>query len=156
MAMDASDLYGLPLERFVPERTGLAKRLRGEGHRDEAARVAKLAKPSVAAWAVNHLVRSQGKALADLFDAGESLQHAQRDVIAGRGSARALREAAERERAAVITLTDSARGLLSSEGHALTHATLEPHPMGVMSRPRFADSLSRNLEREAAAMIARE
>ena len=49
--MDARDLYGLPLERFVPERTALGKALRSEGKREEAAAVAKLVKPSVAAWA---------------------------------------------------------------------------------------------------------
>lgn len=123
--MEASDLYGLPLERFVPERTTLAKALRGEGDRDEAARVAKLAKPSVAAWAVNQLVRTQRRSVEALFDAGDAVQQAQQDVIAGRGSAVALREAAERERAAASGLLETARGLLSAEGHGLTPATLD-------------------------------
>ena len=35
--METHDLYGLPLERFVPERTALTKSLRAEGKRDEAA-----------------------------------------------------------------------------------------------------------------------
>src|SRR5947209_20145303 len=98
--MDAHDLYGLPLERFVPERGALAKALRNEGERDEAARVGKLPKPSRAAWAVNQLVRTQRRAVAALFEAGDALQQAQTEVIAGRGQAGSLREAAERERAA--------------------------------------------------------
>ena len=57
--MDANKLYGLPLERFTEERNALAKRLREEGQRDEAATVSKLRKPSVAAWAVNQIVRTQ-------------------------------------------------------------------------------------------------
>ncbi len=123
--MDANELYGLPLERFVPERSALAKALRGEGRREDAAKVAKLPKPSRAAWAVNQLVRTQGRTVSALFDAGDALQQAQADVIASRGDARALREASDAERAAVKRLTDAARGLLSSEGHPLTAATLD-------------------------------
>ena len=62
MADAADDLYGLPLDAFVPERDALAKRLRAEGRRDEAAEVKALRKPSVAAWAVNQAVRSQPRA----------------------------------------------------------------------------------------------
>ncbi len=67
------ELYGLPLERFVPERAALVKALRAEGRREDAAQVAKLRKPSVAAWAVNQLVRTQGRAAAELFAAGDAL-----------------------------------------------------------------------------------
>jgi hypothetical protein len=123
--MDPDDLYGLPLERFVSERTALAKALRADGRRDEAAAIAKLPKPSRAAWAVNQLVRTQTRAVASLFDAGDALQRAQEDVIGGRGDARALRDAAERERAAVNQLTYAARGLLTDEGHGLTAAILD-------------------------------
>jgi hypothetical protein len=123
--MEASDLYGLPLERFVPERTALAKALRADGAREEAARVAKLVKPSVAAWAVNQLIRTQRRPIEDLFAAGDAVQLAQRDVIAGRGSPSALRDAAERERTVESQLLDLARGLLRSEGHSLTPATLD-------------------------------
>jgi hypothetical protein len=49
--------------------------------------VAKLRKPSVAAWAVNQLVRTQGRAIGELFDAGDALQRAQSDLLAGRGDA---------------------------------------------------------------------
>jgi hypothetical protein len=119
------DLYGLPLERFVPERAALSKTLRGEGRRDEAAEVAKLRKPSAAAWAVNQLVRTQHDATRDLFAAGDAVRAAQADVLAGRGDARALREAGVREREAVAGLVHTARGLLGSDGHELSAATLE-------------------------------
>ena len=75
--MDVNDLYGLPLERFVPERTALARGFRSAGRRDEAAAVAALRKPSVAAWAVNQLIRTQRRAVADLFQAGDALREAQ-------------------------------------------------------------------------------
>ena len=61
--MEPDDLYGLPLDRFVAERGALAKALRADGRRDEASRVAALRKPSVAAWAVNQLARTQRPAM---------------------------------------------------------------------------------------------
>jgi hypothetical protein len=123
--MDSHDLYGLPLDRFVPERTALAKALRKEGRRQEADDVAALRKPSVAAWAVNQLVRTQGRAIARLYDAGDAAQQAQAQLISGRADGKALRDSIARERAAVGELVDNARGLLSSEGHELTPAMLE-------------------------------
>ncbi|MEA2234511.1 MAG: hypothetical protein QOD83_4327 [Solirubrobacteraceae bacterium] len=124
-AVQQDDLYGLALERFVPERTSLARALRADGRRDEAAAVAGARKPSVAAWAVNQLVRSQGPAVKELFDAGDALRQAQAALLAGRGDGGALRAARERERVAVDGLVDSARGLLSSQGHELSPATLD-------------------------------
>jgi hypothetical protein len=123
--MEPQELYGLPLERFTEERNALVKALRKEGRRDEAAEVSKLRKPSVAAWAVNQLLRTQRRDVAGLFEAGDSLRDAQERLLAGRGEADALRDAVEAERDAVDQLTHRARGLLSSEGHELTPATLE-------------------------------
>lgn len=124
-AMEPDDLYGLPLDRFVPERGALAKALRGEKRRDEAAAVAALRKPSVAAWAVNQVVRSQGSAVKALFGAGDELRDAQARLLDGKGDGRALRAANERERAAVDELVEAARGLLSSDGHELSPAVIE-------------------------------
>jgi hypothetical protein len=123
--VEPDDLYGLPLDRFVPERAALAKALRGAGDRDAAAAVAALRKPSAAAWAVNQLVRTQGDAARDLYEAGDAVRAAQADVLAGRGDAAQLREAGAREREAVAGLVDRARGLLGSDGHALSAGTLE-------------------------------
>jgi len=123
--VDIDDLYGLPLDQFVPERTALARELRKAGDRDRAGEIAALKKPSVAAWAVNQLVRTQRKAVAELLEAGDGLRAAQDNVLAGRGDARSLRAAVERERLAVQTLTDAARGLLSSEGEELSNTMVE-------------------------------
>jgi hypothetical protein len=124
-AVEPDDLYGLALERFVPERTALARTLRADGRRDEAAAVAGARKPSVAAWAVNQLVRAQGPAVKELFDAGDALREAQAELLAGRGDGSFLRTARERERVAVDGLVNSARGLLTSQGHELSPATLD-------------------------------
>ncbi len=123
--MEPKELYGLPLERFTEERNALVKRLRKGGRREEATEVSNLRKPSVAAWAVNQLVRTQRRDVASLFEAGDALREAQSQLLSGRGEADALRDAVEAERVAVDQLTQRARGLLSSEGHELTVATLQ-------------------------------
>jgi hypothetical protein len=140
------DLYGLPLDRFVPERAALAKALRGEGRRDEAAEVAKLRKPSAAAWAVNQLVRTQRDATRELLASGDAIRAAQADVLAGRGDAAALREAGARERDAVGGLVDTARGLLGADGQELSGSTLE----------RVADTLHAAALDDAAREQVRE
>jgi hypothetical protein len=123
---DAVDrLYGLPREEFVGERDALAKQLRADGSRDEAAAVKALPKPTVAAWAANQAVRSQTRAARELWTAGDELSAAQEAVLAGKGSGAKLREASERERAAVETLVDAARGLLGASGGDLSEATIE-------------------------------
>jgi hypothetical protein len=118
-------LYGLPLDEFVPERDALAKRLRAEKRRDEAAVVAKLGKPSVAAWAVNQVVRTQGPTIRELWAAGDALLAAQAGLLAGEGDADALRAASRAEQLALTPLLQAARGLLDARGRGPTATTLE-------------------------------
>jgi hypothetical protein len=113
------ELYTLPLERFVPERDVLAKELKAEGLRAEGADVAALQKPSMAAWAVNQVVRSQPQAARSLWEAGDAVLDAQEQVMAGEGGAAELRTAIERERAALAPLRDAARGLVTANGRFL-------------------------------------
>jgi hypothetical protein len=119
------DLYGLPLSHFIPERQALVKELRSQKRRDEATEVAGMRKPSVAAWAVNQLVRTQDKAIRVLFQAGDDLARAQAEAASGQRTADALRSANRRQRDALDDLLSAAQGLLSPEGHPLTVATLE-------------------------------
>jgi len=123
--VNVEELYGLPLERFVPEGNALARELRAAKRRDEAAAVAALRKPSVAARAVNRLAREHRRQLLGLFTAGDALSEVQSSVLAGRADGRALSEAAERERAAVSALVDAARALLTAEGLAVSASVLE-------------------------------
>jgi len=149
-ATEPSHLYGLPLERFTDERNALAKRLRQDGRREEGAEVAKLRKPSVAAWAVNQLVRTQKRDVDALLAAGDALQKAQDDVLGGRADAGALRRAADAERAALDALTAAARGLLSSEGHELAPAKLEQ-----VSETLHAAAIDEQARNHYAALYAR-
>jgi len=92
-----SRLYGADLDAFVGERSAAARELRGDGKRAEAAAVAKLPKPSVAAWVVNRVAREEPDLVAELLDAGAQL----REVQLGAGSAADLRAAAEAQEAAL-------------------------------------------------------
>lgn len=123
--IEPQELYGLALDQFTPARNALAKELRGQGRGEDAAAVAKLRKPSVAAWAVNQLVRTQQRDVDALFVAGDTLRRAQADLLAGRGDPSALRAAVEQEREAVAGLVSKARGLLNSDGHELSQSRLE-------------------------------
>jgi hypothetical protein len=108
------ELYCLPLDRFVPERDALVRALRAEGRREEAAAVAKLAKPSVAAWAVNQVVRSQGAAASVLWEAGDAML-----------SGEDLRGAMAAQRAALTPLADAARGMLTARGTFLNEQAVQ-------------------------------
>jgi hypothetical protein len=115
MAEDpVAQLYGLPLNDFVPSRDTLARELRREGDKERAAEVAKLKRPSVAAWAVNQLARRERKELDLLLDAGHRLRTGQQEVL--EGGDRERFEAARRDHdRAVRKLVASARELLGSE-----------------------------------------
>ena len=125
VSVELDDLYGVPLDRFVPERATLVRALRSAGEREQASAVAALRKPSVAAWAVNQLVRTRRAEVDGLLRAGDALREAQAGVLSGGADARDLRSAADQERRAVSDLVDTARGLLSSSGHELSATTLE-------------------------------
>src|SRR3954451_22288173 len=121
---DADALYGLPLEEFVPERAAVAKRLRGEGDREAAQRVAALRKPSVTAWTINQLVRSRTKDVAAFTKAADGLRAAQSALLEGHGSPADLRTARAAERKAVARLIEVARGLFPG-GREPGESTLE-------------------------------
>jgi hypothetical protein len=70
----AARLYALPLEEFTRERDATARELRRAKERDAAAAVAKLPKPSQAAWAANALARERRDLVDELLAAGDELR----------------------------------------------------------------------------------
>jgi hypothetical protein len=118
-------LYGLPLDEFTPARDALAKELRREGKRDGANWVKGLRKPSGPAWVVNQLARTQTPEAKELEDSAEVLRGAHERLLQGQGQADDLREAADRQNEAVLTLLDKAHGLLDGAGNSPSQATLE-------------------------------
>jgi hypothetical protein len=119
----AGRLYSLPLEDFTRERDAAARELRKEKERDVADVVAKLPKPTQAAWAANALAREHRDLVDDLLAAGDALREAQEAAVAGHG-ADALRDAAAAEREAVDALMAVAKELKPG-GRKPTVATLE-------------------------------
>jgi hypothetical protein len=95
-AADVDRLYGLPLDEFTLARDETARRLRGEGRRQDAAAVKALRKPSNPAWIVNMLRRRHPSVVDDLFAAGERLRTTQ---LGGEGAK--LHDAMRAERSAL-------------------------------------------------------
>ena len=81
----AHELFALDPQEFVRERDTLAKQLRADGDRDEAARVKALRRPTVAAWALNQVAREHADVVEALLDARTA--HASRESVAARREA---------------------------------------------------------------------
>ena len=109
VAQAADLLYGLPLGEFTDARNAAAKELRDRGLRNEADAVKALAKPSVAAWAVNQLSRRRHADLDEFLDASVAARDAQL------GGAADAREAVQRQRKALEALVRSAREELGGD-----------------------------------------
>ena len=80
------------------------------GDRETAARVAKLPKPTPAAWTANQIAREHPDVIATLLDAGAALRAAQDAALAG-GGAEQLRAATQAERRAVEAVMQAAADL---------------------------------------------
>jgi len=112
-----NELYDAAPEEFVAERKRLAKQLKADGHEADAGHVAKLRKPTVAAWALNRLARDHRRDIDLLLDSGHRLRAAQARVL--RGEAREMFEQAQRtERETIGRLVRGADQLLGERGGA--------------------------------------
>jgi hypothetical protein len=118
-------LFELPLDEFTAERNALAKRLKQEGDAEAAEQVRGLAKPSVAAWAVNQLARREPDALRSLLNVAARLRSAQERSLQGERAADELRAAQAEERTVIRELTQRAGELLREGGRPASGATLE-------------------------------
>ena len=117
MIDDLGDLYALPLEEFTAARNDLAARMREGGDRDEAARIGKLKRPTVAAWAVNQLARQEMEDLERLFDLRAELEAA--------AAAPDLRRLAQERRGLLSHLAERARAILKDGGHPTSSSTID-------------------------------
>ncbi|MEO6598898.1 MAG: hypothetical protein ABIQ16_03435 [Polyangiaceae bacterium] len=107
----AEALYQGPHESFVAKRRELAAELKGNGDRTSAARLAKLPRPSLTAWAVNQLWWQAHADFDALFATAEQVR--QGNAPAGRA-----------HRQAVSKLAALAKQLLEASGHGSNEATL--------------------------------
>jgi hypothetical protein len=117
-------LYALPASEFVAARNALAKRLKAEKRKDEAAEVSALRKPTVVAWALNQVARDDPEAVAILVDAAQAVADAQRAVMEG-GDARALRAASAAQRGAAAEVVEPAVRLAGANNADAVTATLD-------------------------------
>ena len=111
----ADELYGLPPGEFTEARDALVKRLRADKERDLANQVKGLRRPTVAAWALNQLVRNRRKDVGALLAAGEELREAQEQLVGG-GDRSAFQRAAAKERELVAKLARDAASLAAEAG----------------------------------------
>jgi hypothetical protein len=117
-------LYGLPPGEFIQARKELVKAYRKAGDRESAAVVGSARRPTLAAWAVNQLVRQEKASVRALLNAGKRLRTAQRRALGGRSGA-ALREASDAEGAATEPLLQAARRILAQNGGEASESTLQ-------------------------------
>lgn len=128
------ELYGAPLEDFVATRGRLAKEVGG----DEGKELAKLRKPTVAAWALNQLARHARRDVDLLLDAGHRMRRAGADR-------EAFEHAKAQERDALRRLTRAAAGLGVSAAAvdavvaALRAAAVGPQGRELLARGRFVE-----------------
>jgi len=114
-ADEVGRLYSLGLDEFIAERDAAAKRAREDGDRDAAKRIKALRKPSVPAAAINRAVRADESAAEGLIAAGERLEVAQSEALAG-GDADTLREAIAAHSEAVEALMETVARELDGAG----------------------------------------
>lgn len=130
------ELYGAPLEEFIPLRDQRAKELR-KADRESAGAIKKLRKPTVSAWAVNQLSRRSRDELDALLAAGEALREG-KDI---RAAAREEREAVER----LVDLARPASDATLDDVRSTLHA--------VASDDEVRDLVSRGVLTEARAAV---
>ena len=83
---ETTKLYGLPLSEFTAARNARAKKLK-QDNPELAAAVASLPKPSLAAAALNELVREDPSEVRALVQSGKRLRQAQEAAVAGKKGA---------------------------------------------------------------------
>ncbi|HVF76290.1 MAG TPA: hypothetical protein VM938_14740 [Acidimicrobiales bacterium] len=115
-ALDA--LFEGVVDDFIARRDALAKELRADGRREDAARVKSIRRPSVAAWAVNHVARRRRDDVARLAALGDQLRKAQDEAVARGERSSRLRDLGAQRRSLVGELADAAFDVLRDRGVA--------------------------------------
>jgi hypothetical protein len=150
-ALDAQidRLYQLPLDQFTAERNALAK----EAGQD-AARVRALAKPPIAAWAVNQLYWQKRGAWDALVAAAENARRAHKAVLAGRSGD--VRSANQVHDEAVEAAVKATLGLLADTDNPATDATKQAITTTIRALPgeEPAGRLTRTLQPGGFEMLA--
>jgi hypothetical protein len=146
------ELYAADLADFVAERKRLAKELRDAGNAEDAQELAKLRKPTVAAWVLNQLARRNRREVDLLLHAGHRLREAQAGALRGKEK-EAFDQARKTESDALRVLAREAGHLLASErggasasvlnqvAESLRAAAISEHGRELLARGRFAEPM---------------
>ena len=110
------DLFGVDPAEFVAVRDELARQLKADGERDEAAAVKALRRPSVPVWALNRVARDNGDAIDALLTAADDAREAQDALLAGDVDREALRAALAQRRVALHDVVRRAVALIEGSG----------------------------------------
>ena len=116
VATEVDELFTMAPAEFVPARNALAKALKADGHRDEAAAVAALRRPTVPDWALNSVALQDPDVVADAVDAAEHLRSVQAAALGDPSAAPDLREAMAQARQASGALRKAAEDVLRRAG----------------------------------------
>ena len=120
------ELYREHPDGFVAGRNELAKEVRVAGDRDEAERIRKLRRPSVAAWLINRTALASPQPLRGFEEATRRLADAQGRALEGDEDAVAeWRDAAARQREANAAVVERAAGIARDSGHPVSRRALE-------------------------------
>ncbi|MFI6779715.1 hypothetical protein [Micromonospora sp. NPDC050276] len=106
-------LYRTPPDRFVAARDAAVAEARRAGDPTTARQLARLRRPTVAAWLVNLLAIRRPELVADLVQLADALRAAQRELRGPR-----LRELSAQRRAVVAALVAEVRTLAAAEPDA--------------------------------------
>jgi hypothetical protein len=115
----ADELYALPPDAFVPARDDRVAAAKEAGDRDLARAVARLRRPTRAAWLANLLARHRAEQLDELVALARALAQAQQELDGG--TLRAL--STQRHRAVAAMARDAGR-LAAGQGEPVTDALL--------------------------------
>ncbi|MFE0457816.1 hypothetical protein ACFW1A_00980 [Kitasatospora sp. NPDC058965] len=144
----ATNLYSLAPGQFTAARDRAVRAARAAGHRDQAARLAALRRPTQPAWAVNQLTRHHPGQLAQLLDVGAAMRTAQAQPDPG-----ALRELVGRRRRLMEELVHTAVQDAADAGERLGDAAVqavEQTLAAALADPSAADQVAEG--RLAAAL----
>jgi hypothetical protein len=113
---DIDRLYQLPPDEFTAARNALAKNAGAE-----RAEIRSLAKPTIAAWAVNQVYWKQRDVYDALIAASTEVRKAHKTILAGRAAD--IRDVGKAHDNAVESALKAALAILSEDGHPATDAT---------------------------------
>ncbi|MDQ0029446.1 hypothetical protein [Arthrobacter bambusae] len=151
LAAIAVELYTLVPSAFTAARTARAKEAKSAGDPELAKQIARLPKPSTAAWAVNMLVRHGTKEFAGVVELGASLGRAQEQQdhdrlrTLGQQRPRVLGAAVEQARAVAEGLGVKVSGAAAMEIEATLRAAMtDPAAATALRSGQLVRSLATN------------